>query len=98
MRLYVAGPVTGVPDLNRPAFDCAAERLEAAGHSPLLPHWFAPAGADWQTAMRRCVETLVRCDGVALLPGWESSRGASLESDLAAGLGMPVMALDEWCR
>lgn len=98
MRLYVSGPVTGMADLNRPAFERAAAVLEAAGHSALLPHWFVPPGSDWQSAMRRCVETLARCDGVALLPGWERSRGANAECDLAIAIGMPVRVLDAWCR
>lgn len=98
MRIYVAGPVTGMPDLNRRAFDEAADRLGAAGHTPLLPHWFVSPDASWSTAMRRCVETLVKCDGVALLPGWERSRGADVECSLAAAIGMPVMTLGEWCH
>lgn len=30
MRIYVAGPVTGKTDINRPAFESAAVCLEAA--------------------------------------------------------------------
>ena len=27
MRIYISGKMTGVPDLNRPAFDAAEKRL-----------------------------------------------------------------------
>ena len=38
---------------------------------------------------------LVDCDGVALLPGWENSRGATLERAIAAGLGLQVLLVSE---
>ena len=85
----MSGPVTGLPDGNRPAFDRAAEVLAAAGLRPMLPHWFVPAGADWGAAMRRCIETLVKCDALLLLPGWRGSRGASLEAEIAERVGIP---------
>ena len=97
MRLYVCGPVSDVPLLNRPAFERAALQLEEAGHTPVVPHWFVPATASWQDAMRRSVETLVKCDAVALLPGWEESRGAMAECRLASDIGMRVADVGLWC-
>ncbi len=38
MRLYLSGPMTGCPDLNRPAFDAAEKRLTAQGHFVINPH------------------------------------------------------------
>ena len=32
MRIYVAGPMTGHPELNFPAFHAAATELRALGH------------------------------------------------------------------
>ena len=37
MRVYISGPMTGVPDLNRPAFDAAEKRLTAQGHFVINP-------------------------------------------------------------
>ena len=38
MRIYISGPMTGKPDLNRPAFDAAEKRLTAQGHFVINPH------------------------------------------------------------
>ena len=38
MRIYVSGPMTGHPALNRPAFDAAEKRLTVQGHFVINPH------------------------------------------------------------
>lgn len=96
MRVYVAGPVTGVRGLNRFAFEDAADQLAELGLRPVVPHWFVPPDAEWRAAMRSCIETLVKCDGVCLLPGWRASRGAQTEYLLAMRLGMDVRELRRW--
>lgn len=42
MRVYCSGPMTGKPDLNRPAFFAAEKRLTAQGHFVINPHDFTP--------------------------------------------------------
>lgn len=44
--------------------------------------------------MRRGLRQLLTCDTIALLPGWQNSRGATIEHQLATGLGMTVIELD----
>ena len=47
--------------------------------------------------MRSALAALTRVDGVALLPGWEDSEGASWEQKIAeAVLDIPALPLDEW--
>lgn len=98
MRIYVIGPTSGIGDGNRKAFDDAAKELERAGYSALVPHWFIPKDAPWITAMRRSIETLVKCDGIAVLEGFGKSKGARVEADLATGLGLPVKSVETWVR
>lgn len=38
MRIYCSGPMTNIPDLNRPAFAAAEKRLAAQGHFVINPH------------------------------------------------------------
>lgn len=97
MRIYVIGPVSGHDDLNVPAFEHARKALRESGFVPLVPHDFVPDGADWQAAMRRSLETLVKADGVAYLEGWQKSHGARLEWKVARALGIEVAAVENWC-
>lgn len=91
-RLYLAGPMTGLPDFNYPAFNSEAARLRALGWTIENPAQnAAPAGSAWADYMRLALRQLLLCDGVALLPGWESSRGATLEVRIAGALLIPVM-------
>lgn len=95
-RIYVAGPMTGLPDLNFPAFHAAATALRERGHAVVNPAEInTDPSACWHACMRADIRELVTCDAVALLPGWERSRGATLEHFLAVQLGMSVWRVEE---
>ena len=96
MRLYVIGPVSGFDDLNKPAFVQAHKILTHNGYSVLIPHDFVSMNADWQAAMKRSIETMMKCDGVAMLEGCERSFGALLEQHIAVKLGIPCYTVSEW--
>lgn len=98
MKVYIAGPMTGLPDFNYPAFFAAARDLTERGHEPINP-----ARAEgrkgcksWQDYMRAALRDLADADGVAMLPGWHDSRGAVIEFHLAHDLGLVVRRWDEW--
>lgn len=91
-RLYLAGPMSGIKDLNFPAFHAEAARLRAMGYDIVNPAEInIDPNAGWLACMRADIKQLVDCDGVATLPGWVNSRGASLEVGIAHGLGLPVI-------
>ncbi|KTT15843.1 DUF4406 domain-containing protein [Pseudacidovorax intermedius] len=91
-RWYVAGPMTGLPDLNFPAFHAAAATLRAAGHHVENPAEInADPKAGWVDCMRADIQRLVTCDAVLLLPGWRNSRGATLEHHIAQALGLQLV-------
>lgn len=91
-RIYVAGPMTGYPELNFPAFHAAAATLRAQGHHVENPAEInGDTTAQWLDCMRQDIARLVTCDAVYLLPGWEKSRGARVEHGLAVGLGFEVI-------
>ncbi len=80
MRIYIAGPMTGIKDLNFPAFHRAASVLRAAGHTAVNPAEINPdTNAQWQACMFRDLEELDKCDAILMLPGWENSPGAQIE-------------------
>lgn len=96
-RLYVAGPMTGLPEHNYPAFHEATARLRAAGYeveSPAEPGQVE--GWKWEDYMRRGLSQMLTCDGVALLPGWHASRGAVKEAEIAEVLGMRLWCVEQW--
>lgn len=41
--------------------------------------------------MRRDIGLLVRCDYIYMLKGWELSKGAKLELDVASSCGIKVL-------
>lgn len=91
MKFYLAGPMTGIPDLNFPRFHEEAARLRALGHEIINPAELNPTSNDWLECMRIDIRELVMCDGVALLEGWHQSRGATLEHDIGVRLGLHVI-------
>lgn len=98
VAIYIAGPMSGLPDSNYPAFLAAEEQLRAAGHTRIVnpARSVLPANATWQEFMRDGLTGLLRCNGVALLPGWQRSRGARIERNLAIGLGLDIRHLSGW--
>ena len=97
MKIYIAGPMSGLKDLNYPAFNAEAERLRALGHEVLNPaeNPVPPCGS-WAGYMRMALRQLIECECVVLLPGWIESRGAVIERNLAQALGMGIHAASEF--
>jgi len=95
--IYLAGPMTGLPQFNYPAFVATAQQMRRAGFTVVSPTDNGlPASAPWDRHMRRDLRLMLDCQGVALLPGWEASKGAQLEHHVATALGMPVRTVGEW--
>ena len=110
-RIYLSGPMTGRADLNRAAFAEAREGLLRAGAEGVYDPASGPHAAMWAKAHeadRPRIERAAkehdmavfgglygRLDALALLPGWEASRGARVERDVAEWLGMDVFEIGE---
>lgn len=107
-RLYIAGPMTGLPDFNYPAFFEAEEAIRALGHTPLNPGRndgktleeaieFSGSAEhpahSWEYYLRRDIPKVVSADALVMLPGWQKSRGANLEVHIATSLSMPLYIL-----
>lgn len=95
-RIYISGPMTGMPELNFPAFNAAAAALRANGFVVVNPAELnADNQGDWASCMKADIKALCDCAALALLPGWEGSRGAHLEVHLAHRLGMNIRRIEE---
>ena len=109
MRVYLSGPISDMPQGNRPAFDRAADSLRASGYTVVTPFEIftepPPVCPDatqkrayWRRAMRACIKALPEYDAIALLPGWECSEGAKAEKWIADLLGMRPIFLQQEAR
>ena len=98
MKLCLAGPITGYPYHNTPAFTEAAAALRAAGYEVANPRENYGGRTDLSHAdyMRASIVALLGCDGVALLEGWTHSEGATLEWRVAKTIGLPVKRWRQW--
>lgn len=92
MRVYLSGPMSGIADNNFPEFHKWAEALRSTGLEVVSPAEIQEAGT-WELCLRADLRELCTCDGIALMPGWENSKGANLELHVAHRLGMKVLHL-----
>lgn len=90
--LYLAGPMTGLSEFNYPAFNRVAKQLRDFGFYVVNPAELSPTtDQSWEYYMKITIAGMVTCDGIFLLNGWEASRGARIEDNLARSLAMPRM-------
>lgn len=91
-RIYVAGPMTGLPMLNFPAFHAAEAHLLRYGYTVVNPARINPDHSmSWEDCMRKDIAELVTCGAIYLLPGWQDSKGATLEHHIAERLGLNII-------
>ncbi len=95
--VYLSGPMTGLPDYNYPAFYAAADRLRKLGYRVLSPaeQFDGDTTRPRKDYMRRDIELLLLADSVALLPGWEKSKGVQTEIVVAMALELDFILLEE---
>lgn len=95
---YLAGPMSGIEGYNAPAFLTAASNLRQRGHtivSPLeLAMQLGPLGSrPYEDYIRNDLMGLLGCQAIILMNGWEGSRGARMELNVAHMLNMHVFHL-----
>lgn len=104
MRLYIAGPMTGLPEFNYPAFRRAEALLREGGYDVLNPveaevHNPTPGTPQtWDWYMRHALRMVLDADALAVLDGWWRSKGATLEVQVATALVLPVEPVEAWLR
>lgn len=106
MKVYLSGPMTGYESENRPAFHAAAAALRECGFDVVNPAELNPGPppserdlhayeAFYNACMRVDIKALCDCEAIALMPGWERSKGAHLELHIAHRVGLQVWQVGE---
>lgn len=86
------------------AFRDAEQLIESWGHEPVnpmnkslycekvdcgdLPNPFDTTLHTWSCYMKAAITEMMKCDAIYLMFGWQKSRGARIEADLAEKLHM----------
>lgn len=92
MKVYVCGKMSGVKNHNREKFHKVTKELRKAGYhveNPAeikgKPNW------EWIDYMREALAKLLNCDVLYVISGYETSKGAKTEIQLAENLGMTII-------
>lgn len=107
MKIYLSGPMSGYEHYNFPTFDYAADLLRAEGHEVFSPadndrvrgldgrtNVPFPKGVTANTLIKDDLTYIAdHAEAIALLPGYEKSKGAKVEVALAEFLGLSQMVL-----
>jgi len=92
-KAYICGKVTGLDRMEvELLFNEAESKLRANGYQPVNPLKIVPEKTGWIKAMRLCINELLGCKTILLLPGWNKSRGAKLEMDIARELELNFLS------
>lgn len=104
--IYIAGPMRGYPKWNFPAFDEARDRAKAQGWAVISSADLDREvgftedretldGFDMEAAIDRDLAAIQGLepgrDAIAMLPGWENSKGARAEKAVAEWRGVEVV-------
>lgn len=92
--IYISGPMSGIENLNREAFENAERLLRECGENPINPHNF-PKQETYDDYLMIDLEMIaMAADAIALLPGWEKSHGAKKELKTAIELGLEIILME----
>lgn len=90
LKIYLSGPMTGLPNLNRAEFSRWANWITQGGDIAINPG-VLPDGLSDGEYMDICCAMLRSADCIMLLEGWENSPGARAEWALAEKLRMSIL-------
>lgn len=90
--IYIAGAISDI-DFNKAkaAFELAEARLTQHFQYVINPmNLNHHHDKSWASYMKVCINHLIKCDYIYMIQGWEKSKGARIELNLAIDLGLEV--------
>ncbi len=106
-KIYIAGPMRGIPEYNFPAFMEADDLLTLYGWITINPaqvdidRGFDPktpqhtlTKKDLEDFIVRDIHLVMSADAICLLEGWEHSKGVGVEIAIAHYCDIPIFFLN----
>lgn len=94
-KCYLSGPVSNQPKEKVAAQFMAAQILAQDAFNTVNPTEKVKPDEDWGKAMIICLNELLDCQAILMLPGWQDSAGAKLERDFAERIGMRILTIED---
>jgi hypothetical protein len=93
MKIYISGGMSGLPDLNFPAFDKARDICLACGYEVVSPADLERnrSPRSYKENLRDDFRHLLECDQILMLKGWQHSNGARVEFVIAKAIGLLII-------
>lgn len=98
---FLAGPMSGIPDWNRPEFERFRDAFR--GSVSMVTCFDEGVWLDRRTdedieawhrrCLGSCIRALSECDTLYLMPGWEKSLGCRIEFQFATAMNMDIVLL-----
>lgn len=93
MRIYLSGAMSNRPNFGYDVFNAVTNVWRRLGHDIINPaeNFGGDQTRSYAEYMREDIRLLLTADAIAMLPGWEESKGAKFEFHTAQMLGLPVL-------
>jgi len=91
LRVYISGPIRGIPNGNKEKFDLAEKVLRRQGYDVFNPKGVHPMGTPWADCIPTDLQDLRGCNRISFIEGWEGSYGCTIEALFALGAEIQVI-------
>lgn len=96
VTIYIAGPMTGIPNFNYPAFHEAESVLKRLFPDAVIENPARNFGGrqdlPYETYLEAAFKQVRRSDTIFLLPGWKESKGVARELEIAKDLKLNIFS------
>lgn len=92
IKIYISGPMTGHINYEQ-RFEMAEFYLRKKGYAVYNPAWNKFDEKVWahEEMLKIDLSILSHCDAIYMLDGWEKSKGAIMEHELAEKIGLEIL-------